>query len=436
MLVVQTKQKNTPEQAKPTRNTFKNSLDIVKQGDKAELKKIARRRSLNTLKVAKRVVLYIPRAINNHPSVKVPRESRRLKKVLQDIYELTTKDTEAKQAIAIIIRDGTHYPKSSAFIRLIGPLSQELIRKKYRVSIHPENTTILPEGTRICIVQRTAFDSVTAAQELLDEVKNKQCRLIIDSDDAFTVIDQTHPEHSEHRERIAALELLLQEADSVWLSTRALGDVYPKTKKQPVVIQNYLDRRVWGSRDIPTATDNKINMVYMGTATHDADLEMIMPALHKLHNDFPGSFTLHVIGVSSALPDVPWITRLQPNKTSLYPLFVQWFVEQGPFDIGLSPLVDSPFNQCKSDIKCLDYFAVGALPVVSDITPYKTPELDNLIVRVSNTSDEWYEALANIVKNPTTSRERLTVTSQQAQEYLWKERSVEKAAEAILKELQ
>ncbi len=435
MLAVQTKQKTSPDQPKPPRNTLKNSLEIVKQGDKTELKKIARRRSLNTLKIAKRIALVVPRAVYNHPTVKTPRESRRLKKVLQDIYGLDTTVLGSKKSIAIIMRDGTHYPKSSAFIRLIGPLSQPLISNNYRLSLHPENTTQLPEGTHICIVQRTAFDSVSTAQQLLNEIKSKRCRLIIDSDDAFNVIDRSHPEHNEQRERVAAFELLLQEADSVWLSTEALVDVYPKTQQKPIVIQNYLDSRIWKGPGVKSNDASRINMVYMGTATHDADLEMIMPALRKLNKQYPDSFMLHVIGVSSALPNEPWITRLQPNKTSLYPLFVKWFIRQGPFDIGLSPLVDSAFNRCKSDIKCLDYFAVGAVPVVSDITPYSTPELAKLIIKVPNNSDEWFAVLADIVKDPVASRKRLAATQEQANDYVWAKRSVESAAETILKNL-
>lgn len=181
--------------------------------------------------------------------------------------------------------------------------------------------------------------------------------------------------------------------------------------------------------------DGKIKMIYMGTATHDADLEMIMPALEKLYAQYPDSFTLYVVGVSSVLPDAPWIKRLQPNKTSLYPLFVKWFVKQGPFDIGLSPLVDTPFNRCKSDIKCLDYFAVDAVPFVSDVTPYKTAELDSLIIKVPNEVDKWFDALASIVKDPVASRRRLLATQDQAKEYLWTKRTVEKAAETILKNL-
>jgi hypothetical protein len=81
-----------------------------------------------------------------------------------------------------------------------------------------------------------------------------------------------------------------------------------------------------------------------------------------------------------------------------YPQFVPWLVAQGPFDVGISPLVDSAFNRAKSDIKCLDYLAMGARPVVSDVLPYQVAELDGLVDRVGNDPTEWYAALEALVQ--------------------------------------
>jgi hypothetical protein len=44
-------------------------------------------------------------------------------------------------------------------------------------------------------------------------------------------------------------------------------------------------------------------------------------------------------------------------------------------DICLAPLIDVEFNHCKSNIKCLEYTAAGAVGVYSDVTPYKFQSL-------------------------------------------------------------
>ena len=40
-------------------------------------------------------------------------------------------------------------------------------------------------------------------------------------------------------------------------------------------------------------------------------------------------------------------------------------------DICIAPLQDIEFNRGKSNIKCLEYTAIGAPGVYSDVTPYK-----------------------------------------------------------------
>ncbi|MFH1673052.1 MAG: tetratricopeptide repeat protein [Pseudomonadota bacterium] len=40
-------------------------------------------------------------------------------------------------------------------------------------------------------------------------------------------------------------------------------------------------------------------------------------------------------------------------------------------DIGLAPLMNTPFNICRSDVKFIEYASCGVIPVVSDVGPYK-----------------------------------------------------------------
>jgi glycosyltransferase involved in cell wall biosynthesis len=47
-----------------------------------------------------------------------------------------------------------------------------------------------------------------------------------------------------------------------------------------------------------------------------------------------------------------------------------WFSSRLKWDIALAPLEDTYFNQCKSDLKFLDYAAIGAAGIYSAIGPY------------------------------------------------------------------
>jgi O-antigen biosynthesis protein len=135
----------------------------------------------------------------------------------------------------------------------------------------------------------------------------------------------------------------------------------------------------------------------MGTHTHRPDLAAIRPALDQLHAERGGTFDLSVIGVDPDLAPAPWLTRLAPPADAVsYPRFVRWLRGQGPFDLGLAPLADNAFNRCKSDIKALDYAALGILPLVSDGPAYRAdPELARHILFAG--ADGWPDALRAVL---------------------------------------
>ncbi len=359
------------------------------------------------------------------------RGRKRMKEIMSGRFGVTGKDDGLK--VALILRDGTYSPKSSAFIRLISPLTHPSLKGKLSIKLYDEDTSSVDDDTDVCIVQRTAYDSEKAANNLLAVADKLGMSLILDSDDAFHDIDESHPEHAAHAGRVAALNRIIRSADQVWLSVPALAPAYSSVKGKLTVVKNSMDERLWGGYKIPARSPaGRLRLLYMGTATHDADLKMLLPVLEKLDAKYPGSFVLTLIGVADSVPDRPWIERLyQPKYGSINPNFVKWFRKQGPFDAGLSPLVDSEFNRGKSDIKCLDYLCTGVRPVVSDILPYQSPELDKFVIRVKNTPAAWEKALAEIVKDPAAFRAESRKIMPRAQDYIWQRRSSEQTAKQL-----
>ena len=87
--------------------------------------------------------------------------------------------------------------------------------------------------------------------------------------------------------------------------------------------------------------------------------------------------------------------------TESYPLFVRWLRCQGPWDIGIAPLVDNMFNINKSDLKLLDYTAIGATVACSAIGPYAGTVTDGhngLLVEYGE--NDWYQALRRLIDDP------------------------------------
>ncbi len=435
----QTDSKTPIHQTNIERATFKNLFVLVKKGQFVEIAKVIRRRTLNSLKAIKRMARKAWGVIYDYPPIKYWREQRKLNKILLEYFGYPTEQQNNNKTIqvALIIGEGKTAPKSSAFIRLISPLTEESIKSKISFKIFNGNTSDIGASFNYCIVQRTAFDSVAKAKQLVSNLNLTGTKLVIDTDDAFGMIDASHPEFSRHSGRMEAKNFLLIQASQIWVSTNILlKSLDPKLQKKAFVVPNGLDRRLWQKRVAQgkkKAKVSKLRMVYMGTATHDSDLKIILPSLEKLNEKYPGSFSLDLVGVTDDAPNQPWVNRVY-LKSSLYPEFVEWFVSKSRFDIGLSPLVDSNFNRGKSDIKCLDYLAAGILPVVSNTEAYKSTDLDNYIIRVNNGVEAWCETLESLISE-TVLQAEINKKIKNGQKYIWSKRSSKNTANIIYQRL-
>lgn len=347
-------------------------------------------------------------------------------------------DAQKKDITVQLVIRSFYHPTSSTFIRMISPLTSGVLRSRVNIKLVDGDNldTLSPKGD-VIIVQRTSIPGVDDAKRLVKLARSSGQRLFVDSDDAFGELDKKHPQYELQKERVNALDYVMNNADEVWFSTKELSELHKDCESR--VIENTIDSRVWRKLNnesiTPLASGSLLRMVYMGTATHNQDFAMILPVLRKLYSAHPGSFELTVVGVSSDVPDYSWLKRLSPEG-ALYPEFAKWFGSLDQFDVGLSPLTYSSFNKSKSDIKCLDYLANGIHPIVSDVEAYQTPDLTPLITRVTNTDEAWFEALEQAILRREDYRRGMRKNVQQGFEYLKGKRSPDIAAAAILEAIE
>lgn len=326
--------------------------------------------------------------------------------------------------IGLLMQQGRRGPTSSGFIRLIAPLSTDAAhgRLEIRVLDGPDDPNL--SDCDACIVQRVAVDDLDRATALVARLRENGQLLLVDNDDAFAMLGSGHPESEVYVDKDAALRFLLSAADQAWFSTRALSDVYRAQAPVSEVVPNTLDPRLWRNYRKPRrllANGDCVQLLYMGTATHDADFELILPALDRLHATYPGRFALTAVGALRHPPQRPWLSVLSPPPDCRdYPRFVRWLAGQGPYDVGLAPLVDNAFNACKSDIKFLDYSALGLLSLVSDVPAYAGPAKDRaLAVLVANDTAGWYRSLQDVLLG----KLDMEAMASRAASYVWEERS-------------
>lgn len=245
---------------------------------------------------------------------------------------------------------------------------------------------------------RGAIDDVEQIEQMATMARRIGARLIYDIDDNLLAMEE-HPERDAYATLINAVRASIALADEVWCSTETLVSEIQSAGGNAIAMPNALDPDLWSGACPPTDRTSRLRLVYMGTRTHDEDYAFVQRVLARLQTLRPDSFSLTLVGVNAADVALPeWAEVLSPpsHVGASYPAFVRWFVGQGPFDLGLAPLMETKFNQAKSGIKVLDYAAIGVPTLASDVAAYRGGVAgDRLLAR--NDEDAWLETLQAVL---------------------------------------
>ncbi|MCB8881579.1 glycosyltransferase [Acidisoma cellulosilytica] len=284
----------------------------------------------------------------------------------------------------------------------------------------------------ILMAQRFAVPDQESARRLLVHARNSRTPLLYDLDDDLVDLPADHPEAERLRPLAAGIATLLSGVSRVHVSTARLAErlvsLVPGGRAAIDIVPNGLDEELWslglGDQGKPEMAAlaaagvqmGPVRILYMGTATHGADLDLILPVLRRLHETFGDRIAVDLVGVTGPGELPSFVNRVVvPRRAGLsYPAFVGWLMERHrrePWAIGLAPLVDTPFNRCKSSIKMLDYAALGLPTVASDMAAYHSGEglplaqplsLEGIEAGGFLAADEaqWYHALAQLIRRP------------------------------------
>jgi glycosyltransferase involved in cell wall biosynthesis len=320
-----------------------------------------------------------------------------------------TDGSEKQRTIRVLYEYGPDlYPHGSAFIRLLSPFSHPSLGAQGRITFHREYSGQPADAVIVDRLWRPDI-SPALARKLVDDVRWAGAKLIYALDDNFLDLPSERfpfvslPGARPAEELLWVVRFLLRQADGVLVTTDALRERFLPLNPNVAVLPHALDERllIWPGvqRDGSPFGPRKRVIGYMGTLTHDGDLTMILPALQGVCRRHAG-VELQIIGVIgrqdtlAALRDLPARIVSPTLSETAYPLFMLWFTSRIGWDIALSPLEATRFNDCKSDIKFLDYCAIGAAGVFSRVPAYASSVRHaETGLLVENDSAAWEEAL-------------------------------------------
>lgn len=259
----------------------------------------------------------------------------------------------------------------------------------------------LRSGADTLVFQRPIDDRSLDALEALLPLKN--IRKVFEVDDNLTRI----PLKSIHQGQMPAdLRKRINKAiglcDRLVVSTDALAHELRGLCQDTRVVMNRLPTAMWGEQPPARSAQRepgrrKPRIGWAGGIGHRGDLEMIADVVRELSTEVewvffgmcPQTLRPYVHEVHEGIPTLQY-----PRK--LMKLAQDW-------DLAIAPLELNAFNECKSNLKLLEYGWCGVPVVCSDVTPYQG---DWPATRVKNRFKEWRNAILEHIHAPEASRQQ------------------------------
>ncbi len=205
-------------------------------------------------------------------------------------------------------------------------------------------------------------------------------------------------------EAVRTVERSLRDFDGLLVTTVELAAEFRGTARRTWVVPNCVDTdlRNWQDRAPrdPRLVGKKV-IGWAGSITHNDDWAPLQGGLKRvLEKEKDAVFAVvsaqRVVANFLAYLQLPpdRVVVLDPVEFDAYPQLLT------QFDIGLAPIINTPFNRSKSNLKLLEYGMWGIPYVASKVAPYVRyhTESRGMGGYLAETPQQWEDALTLLLK--------------------------------------
>lgn len=187
----------------------------------------------------------------------------------------------------------------------------------------------------------------------------------------------------------------ISHVDRLVVSTPGLAEAYAGWHKEIQVLELKLPPAWWGGLQIKRTEHAKPRVGWAGGSSHLGDLELIADVVKDLANEVdwvffgmcPAKLRPYVKEFHDGVP-----IHTYPQKLASLDL-----------DVAVAPLESNPFNDCKSNLRLLEYGICGYPVVCSNVRAYVESGLP--VQPVKNRYKDWVEAIRAHIQDLDHSRQ-------------------------------
>ena len=214
--------------------------------------------------------------------------------------------------------------------------------------------------------------------------------MVLSMDDLLTEIPGYNPySHSNPSNIDSNIKQALTLVDRFIVTTDYLANKFAHLHKDIVVINNLLPHELWFSEDINHTDNLKVRIGWAGAGQHAKDLNWLQPVINAtkehvdwvFYGDKPDFIDSadHSIEFHTHTPLADYHRKLKSLK----------------LDIAIAPLTLNNFNKAKSNLRLLEYGALGITTLCSEIENYN----DSPAIKLKNSPEIWIRKIISLANN-------------------------------------
>lgn len=197
-----------------------------------------------------------------------------------------------------------------------------------------------------------------------------------------------YPFHARHGR--VRLRQGLSHCHRLIVTTDALREYCAEMIDDIRVVPNRLERDIWTRLEPVRREGPRPRVGWVGAQQHGGDLKLLEPVVRALADEVDWVFMgMCPATVEDCVKETHEFVSIRDYPAKMASLGL---------DLALAPLEIHPFNECKSNLRLLEYGALGWPVICTDIEPYRRGEPP--VLRLPNHPDRWISAIRERLSEP------------------------------------